>query len=310
MSLMRRGAQWILVAICLGLASPNIAQPGEQLSVGQAKIDVVFLSDPPEPLRTMVLDWISAAARAVATYYERFPVAQLEIRVSLYEGSGIEGGQVPGWNNGLITIGVGLSSTAIHFARDWIMTHEMVHLAFPTVSDRHHWMEEGLATYVEPIARARAGELSAKHIWAEMVRDMPQGLPLAGDSGLDFTRTWASTYWGGALFCLLADVEIRKRTGNTKGLEHALRAIRKQCGTVDTNYDLASAFEIGDRAVGVPVLQELYDKMKATPMPVDLDQLWKDLGVERRAGDVSFDDTAPLASIRKAITQSVDRSKN
>lgn len=41
------------------------------------------------------------------------------------------------------------------------MTHEMVHLAFPSVPDQHHWIEEGLATYVEPIARARASEISA-----------------------------------------------------------------------------------------------------------------------------------------------------
>jgi hypothetical protein len=53
----------------------------------------------------------------------------------------------------------------------------MVHLAFPSVPQNHHWIEEGLATYVEPIARARGGNLTAEKIWVDMVEGMPQGLP-------------------------------------------------------------------------------------------------------------------------------------
>ena len=45
-----------------------------------------------------------------------------------------------------------------------------------------------------------------------MMRDMPKGLPQAGDQGLDNTATWGRKYWGGAMFCLLADIEIRKAT--------------------------------------------------------------------------------------------------
>ena len=41
---------------------------------------------------------------------------------------------------------------------------------------------------------------------------MPKGLPQAGDQGLDNTGTWGREYWGGAMFCLLADIEIRKAT--------------------------------------------------------------------------------------------------
>ena len=49
-------------------------------------------------------------------------------------------------------------------------------------------------------------------IWQAMMRDMPKGLPQAGDQGLDNTGTWGRKYWGGAMFCLLADIEIRKAT--------------------------------------------------------------------------------------------------
>ena len=60
-----------------------------------------------------------------------------------------------------------------------------------------------------------------------MVDGMPQGLPAAGDQGLDNTHIWGRTYRGGAMFCLLADIEIRKQTGNAKGLLDALRAINR-----------------------------------------------------------------------------------
>src|SRR5262249_14455584 len=159
--------------------------------------------------------------------------------------------------------------------------------------ERHHWIEEGIATYVEPLARVRAGTLAPGKVWSDMVRDMPQGLPEPGDRGLDNTHTWGRTYWGGALFCLLADVEIRKRTGNGKGLEDALRAINHAGGTIEADWPLEHALQIGDQAIGSGVMRELYQKMATAPMPVDLPALWKQLGVERRGDSAVFDDKAP-----------------
>jgi predicted metalloprotease with PDZ domain len=186
------------------------------------------------------------------------------------------------------------------------MTHEMVHLAFPSVAESHHWIEEGIATYVEPIARARAGNLSEEKVWGDLVDGLPQGLPKAGDRGLDFTPTWGRTYWGGALFCLLADVEIRKRTQNARGLEDALRAILDSGGTIASDWQLTKALHMGDDATGVDVLSKLYEKMKAEPVTVDLQTLWQQLGVKQEAGRIYFDDSAPLAKIRRAITQKVE----
>ena len=136
-----------------------------------------------------------------------------------------------------------------------------------------------------------------------MVDGMPNGLPEPGDRGLDFTHTWGRTYWGGALFCLLADVEIRKRTENRRGLEHALRGILSAGGSIESEWALSRALATADRAAGVTVLEDLYANMRAAPAAPDLDRLWHELGVERRAGTLVFDDSAPLAAIREAITR-------
>ena len=66
---------------------------------------------------------------------------------------------------GGITIRVGNETSLSELASDWMLTHKMVHLAFPSVDDKHHWIEEGIATYVEPIARIRAGHLEVEQMW-------------------------------------------------------------------------------------------------------------------------------------------------
>src|SRR5579863_8024587 len=182
----------------------------------------------------------------------------------------------------------------------------MIHFGFPSVEGRHHWIEVGIATYVEPIARAQVGRLTAERVWHEMVDGMPQGLPAAGDQGLDNTHTWGRTYWGGALFCLLADVEIRKQTGNAKGLKDALRAVNRAGGTIESDWILERAFEIGDKAIGVATLRDLYGQMASRPRSVDLPHLWAQLGVRPNGRGVAFDDQAPWAEIRSAICRGRD----
>lgn len=271
-----------------------------KLEIAGSEIDVVFNSPVSDSLREMVLGRIRLSAKAIVNYYRRYPAREVRIDVFPNFGRGVSGGRASGWNGARIRLSVGKESTPADFSEDWVTTHEMVHLAFPSQEDQHHWIEEGQAVYIEPIARARIGELTPEKIWGDMMRDMPQGQPAKGDQGLDHTHTWGRTYWGGAIFCLLADVQIRERTHNQKGLEDALRAVLAE-GNIQAEWPLERAIAVGDQATGVPVLHELYEQMKATPVTVDLDALWKKLGVNAVNGHVVFDDSAPLAGVRKAI---------
>jgi hypothetical protein len=302
------------ISVALGLVwlALSVAVQGQthqMLRVDRGEIEVVFASASSQPLRDLIMQRLTTSAEAVTAYYGQYPVAHLQIDVRFHPGHGVNSGKAFGWNGARIALSVGAASTASDFANDWVTTHEMVHLAFPSVDERHHWIQEGQAVYIEPVARARIGELTPEKVWGDMVDAMPQGLPAEGDRGLDFTHTWGRTYWGGAIFCLLADVEIRRRTHNQKGLEHALRAILASGGTIESQWPLERAIEIGDRAVGVPVLHELYQRMNATPVKVDLNSLWQKLGVERHNGQTVLDDSAPLAAIRRAITEPVGQAR-
>jgi hypothetical protein len=286
------------------LLSLSLTASGQEtkVEIAGSEIDIVFNSPVSDSLREMVLGRVRLSAKAIVNYYRRYPVPEVRIDVFPHFGRGVSGGRASGWNGARIRLGVGKESTPADFAEDWVTTHEMVHLAFPSQEDQHHWIEEGQAVYIEPIARARIAELTPEKIWGDMVRDMPQGQPAKGDEGLDNTHTWGRTYWGGAIFCLLADVQIRERTHNQKGLEDALRAVLAE-GNIESEWPLERAIAIGDQATGVPVLHELYEQMKARPVTVDLDALWKKLGVNAVNGQVVFDDSAPLAAIRRAITR-------
>jgi hypothetical protein len=294
------------LAVMFFLGSFTFASAKDEMTssllIGNARIDIRIEKSTLRVPTKEILHWVKSAAESVTAYYGRFPVPQVLIRITPFEGKGVHNGMTFGDRGGRIIIRVGNETSPSEFASDWMLTHEMVHLAFPSVDEKHHWIEEGIATYVEPIARIQAGNLTAEQMWLDLVRDMPQGLPQAGDHGLDHTHTWGRTYWGGAMFCLLADIEIRRQTNNAKGLEHALGGILDADGDIRMEWNLADALRIGDRAVGVNVLQPLYTKMKDKPAPVDLDSLWTQLGVHSDGTSVRFDDEATLAAVRRAIT--------
>jgi hypothetical protein len=281
----------------------------QSFRVGGATLQVDFAPGALDLPAPQILQWVQNAAAAVATYYGRFPVPRDRVLIVPRPGaSGVMQGTTWGDVGGFpafTRISVGQHATQAALTRDWMMTHELVHTAFPSQDDARHWIEEGLAVYVEPVARVQAGFLAPAQIWADMLRDMPQGDPQPGDQGLDRTHTWGRTYWGGAQFCLLADVTIREQTRNRKGLQDALRAIVGAGGTIDSEWPIARAFAAGDAATGTHVLTDLYARMSNTPVTVDLDPLWNKLGIVRTADDqVRFDDSAPDAAIRTAITQS------
>jgi hypothetical protein len=272
-----------------------------RLEVGQASIDVSFDSDLFDLGQAALLDWVMQSARAATAYFGRFPVTHAQVSLVLSRGGRVSNGVSFGEPGARCRITVGQHVTQADLDDDWVLTHEMIHFGFPSVEERHHWIEEGIATYVEPIARAQVGRLTAERVWREMVDGMPQGLPAAGDQGLDNTHTWGRTYWGGAMFCLLADTEIRKQTGNAKGLQDALRAINRAGGTIEADWPLERVIEVGDKATHGKVLVELYSQMGSKPVPVDLLDLWKQLGVVPGDHGVTFDNRAALASIRASI---------
>lgn len=277
----------------------------QTITIGGATIQIDLGHGPLDLPQDVILHWVSRAAEAVTQYYGHFPVPSARILVQPSSGSGVSNGTT--WGNvanspAFTRIRIGEHTTAQQLNDDWMMTHELVHTGLPSLPDQNHWLEEGTAVYVEPIARVQANQLDQKTVWADMIRNMPQGNPGPNDRGLDHTPTWARTYWGGAGFCLLADIELRKQTHNRIGLQQALRAIVAAGGTIAQDWPIARTLATGDTATNTHVLTQLYSRMSNDPVPIDFDDLWRQLGVSPSSGDtVTFNASAPLAAIREAI---------
>lgn len=283
------------------------------LAIGGAQIEVDVHLAPSDLSVEDVVSWVQRSAQAVASYYGQFPVSHARVVVTQSSdgGNSIHGttwGDIEG-AQGLTRMRIGRNVTKSDLTNDWTMTHELVHMALTSLPDENHWLEEGLATYVEPLARAQDGQLSVEEVWKEMLDGMGKGEPGAGDRGLDQTHAWGRTYWGGALFSLVADIEIRKMTANRKSLKDALRAIVGAGATIDTERPLKTVLRIGDQATGTTVLEDLYAGWKDKPVTVDLGHLWSELGVEQGQYGIRFDDNAPLAKIRRSMTQSSGASE-
>jgi hypothetical protein len=250
-----------------------------------------------------VAAWIDDAARVVTGYYGRFPVSYALLLVLPTDGRGLGYGKALGNGGASMLVPLGRRTGEAELSDDWVLVHEMLHLGFPSLPRQHIWLAEGIATYVEPVARARVGNLSAEAVWRGLLRGAPHGLPGPDDQGLDNTHTWGRTYWGGALFCLLADLEIRERTQNKRSLDDALRAVLEKGGNITARWEIAQVLDIGDGATGLTVLRDLYQSMALKRQDVDLPRLWQRLGIKPSGKALVFDDAAPLASVRRAITE-------
>ncbi|WP_260580864.1 hypothetical protein [Sphingopyxis sp. PET50] len=272
------------------------------IEVAGGAIDIVFADGAPGFDRAPALAWVRGSAETVAAYLGgRFPVPRLSLLIVAQEGRRVGRATTWGYGSSTIRVAVGRGADAATYARDWVMVHEMLHLMLPTLPANQFWALEGSATYAEPVARARLGKLSQQQLWRGMVRGMPQGLPAPGDAGLDHTSTWGRTYWGGAIFWLLADVRIRRTTRGKMGVEHAFRAINAASGGNRTASTMERIAAVGDRATGTGILSVLYAEMRDAAAPVDLPALFASLGVIGDGRGVRFDDGAPLAAIRQAI---------
>jgi hypothetical protein len=298
---MRSAVLVLLLAAAGAIAARPARANTTEIAVAGALVRVEFTPGAFPDGGAQVLAWVRRSAQIVRGYYGRFPATPLDLRIVAETGDGVQGGTTFANPAAYIRVRLGREVSAAQLMADWVLVHEMTHLALPDTGEQHAWLSEGIATYVEGVARVQAGNRSEADVWREELHAMPRGMPQSDDRGLDHTHSWGRTYWGGAMFCLLADVEIHKRTDNRQGLQEALRAVLAQSGGLSADWPIEKVLRTGDAATGTTVLEDLYAKLKDQPVSPDLVTLWSSLGVRADGDSVALSDTAPLAAVRQAI---------
>lgn len=276
--------------------------PDLRLSMCGGNIDIAIDGDSRPLDKRRIETWVRRSASAVSAYFGRFPVDHWALLITPGEGNRIGPATTWGYPSSVTRFTVGRDVTDNALREDWVMVHEMTHLALPRVPMSSEWFMEGNATYVEPIARAQLGQITPQEVWRWAVDDMPKGQPKSGDEGLDHTHTWGRTYWGGAMYWLLAEIDIYKHSNGEYRLQDALRAINRTSGGNTALWSVAQVAQAGDAAVKSNALTTLYDKLKDRSVAIDLDGMLRQLGISEEEGTIRFDDRAPLAELRRSIT--------
>jgi hypothetical protein len=183
---------------------------------------------------------------------------------------------------------------------EWVLPHELIHASFPSLWQPDQWLEEGLATYLEPLVRVRAGQLDEREMWSDLARDLPQGAPQPGEGGLRGTRVWHRLYWQGAVFWLQAELAISRRTQGQRSLHDALCAWARLEDSDDL--DAERALSAMDAALGQPILLDLYRRASARGIEEQPARLLAELGVSMTPAGVSIAADAPAAALRQRLT--------
>lgn len=232
-------------------------------------------------------------------YFGRFPVPDLVLEIRKRGSGGIGFGQH--FYGERVVIRAGRGTDAKDLREDWVMPHELFHTAFPYLPRKHRWMREGLSTYLESVLRAQAGVIPAEAVWRRWDDRMPYGLPSAGEPGLEKNRSWGSVYWGGTFFWFLVDMRLRAETNNRVTLQTALATIVADGGNARHEWPMRKVLRAVDAATKTRVFSRTYKEVAAAPYAGDLDALFAKLGVRVREGTVTYDDTAPLAHVRRQM---------
>lgn len=278
-----------------------------EIQYSGAIIEVQFLDGVPQIGKAALLDWVKRCVKAVCSYFGQMPVKKLRIKIQNSIGNDI-GFSTTGVERGVAEIEVPLGSEISQktLNEDWVLTHEMVHLAFPIVAWKDRWLTEGMATYIEPLARMKIGSITEKEVWGDLIRNTAKGLPRSENDPLIGARRIDRIYWGGAIFCLIADVEIRKKSNNRVGLQDVLSYIPKSGVNIYSDDEPRNALSRAERSdelkIATQLLLKLYDQYNSSPiLKPNLAELFASLGVSRSGGEIIFNENAPLAGIRRAI---------
>ncbi len=281
--------------------------------VGGATLHIEIRQPVDQQKAAELIEWVRASANSVELAYGRFPNPAAKIVVipssnnSWGSNSAVIFGRVTRSKGETVELFVNPERPIAEFYESWVATHEFSHLMLPLLPERHRSISEGYASYYQNVLMSRSGHYSAETAWSELSAGFERGrasrpelsLNEAGSAGTRSARM--KIYWSGAAIALLADVELRERSGGAESLDTVLGELQSCCLPSRRQWSGPRLFERLDSFVDEPVFMPLYKKYANEQGFPDLRPVLADLGVLQDGNDVTLSEDAPLADIRRAI---------
>ena len=243
-----------------------------------------------------ILSWIRAAATDVTLAYGRFPNPSPQVIV-LPIGAGRWGsdravpfGRVVRDGGEVVELFVNQDKTAADFMGDWTATHEFSHLMLPYVGSESRWISEGFAQYYQNVLMARSGAYPEDVAWEKIHagfgrgRDSRPELSPNDAASRSIRGARMKVYWTGAAIALLADVELRRRSGGAESLDLVLDRLQSCCLPSERVWTGRELFAVMDSLIDQPLFMPLYDRHANTIGFPDTSEVLKQLGVDVDGG--------------------------
>jgi len=265
--------------------------------------------------------WIGTAAETVGSLYGgAFPVSHMQVLVVPYGGGGdpVYFGMAVRGGGPAVMLLISSAAQDDAFPGEWVAIHEFLHHGMPFVDHDDAWLSEGFVTYFTELLRKRAGFRAETAAWGALLagfergRNSGAGMPLADESRqMHDNHAYQRVYWGGAAIALLADVALREAGSS---LDAAMRELQRCCAatpriwpaeqvlaTLDTWLE-GSPAEPGASSPRLrPQLRPLVGPILRSATFPDLTPIYRKLGVSMVNGELTLDESAPFAHLRRAI---------
>lgn len=256
----------------LGVVSLDSAFAARDTSVAVpgATLQIDFASDVDPAASEDLVAWITHIADQVSTLYGRFPIADPRVLIiptktnTRGDDSPVPFGRVTRRGGERVELYVDVDRPISDLYADWTATHEFSHLLLPRISWREKWIAEGIASYYQNVLMARTGQYTQ----AQAIRMLSEGFERGRRSRPELSPNQAARegvrrarykiYWSGAALALLADIELRERSGGTESLDTVLGRFQQCCLPAEKPWSGVEFFRQLDSLLESPVFMPLY----------------------------------------------------
>ena len=299
---------------CLAFAVSGSAAAAANSEPPAAGLNIEFQQPVEEQKAAEIVAWINSTADNIRLTYGRFPNPDAKIIVipatnRLWgKDSPVLFGQVTRNDGETVELFVNPLRPIEEFYSDWTATHEFSHLMLPLLSKRYRWISEGFATYYQNVLMSRAGHYTPEFAWQRLSEGFERGRESrpelspndAAAGGIRQARM--KVYWSGAAIALLADIELRSRSGGNESLDSALGQLQACCLPSRRRWSGPRLFKKLDSFVSTPVFMPLYEEYANTDGFPEMSEVLEDLGISVDEDRVTFNNNSSLAVIREAIS--------
>ncbi len=306
----------ILVAAILSTQSSATSTVAlvTETEIPGATLHITVLQPVDDEKALQLVDWLRAASTNVSLVYGRFPNPSPSVIVqptnrSYWGGnSPVPFGRVMRDDGERVELYVNVDRPIDEFYGDWTATHEFSHLMLPYVSPRNKWISEGFASYYQNVLMSRAGYYTAAEAWQKLSDGFERGrrsrpeLSLNDAAEAGVRRARMKIYWSGAAVALLADMQLRERSGGRESLDTALDNLQQCCLPSTRTWSGPELFSKLDSFVSEPVFMPLYRRYANSAGFPEVAPALERLGVDIDGAGTRLRDDAELAAIRDAIT--------